>query len=82
MYDVNEKTDLIREHSRNLARNIESFRKAKRLTQVEFAQVSDLPQTVISNLESGWANPSLLTLVRLGKFMQASVGEILSREND
>jgi|GEM_PF-6696347 len=52
------------------AENLSMQRKLRGWTQKKVAEESGLPQTVISNFESGWANPTLEKLVILSKAFQ------------
>ena len=56
-----------------LARSIISMRVKKGLTQQELAERMNTTQSVISRLESGSAKPSLATLDRLAKALDARV---------
>ena len=56
-----------------LAKSILTLRLSKGLTQKELAEKMQTTQSVISRLESGNAKPSLATLERLAKVLDARV---------
>lgn len=56
-----------------LAKSIITLRLSKGLTQKELAEKMQTTQSVISRLESGNAKPSLATLERLAKVLDARV---------
>lgn len=49
------------------AENLSMQRKLRGWTQKKVSEESGLPQSVISNFESGWANPTLENLVMLAQ---------------
>jgi ribosome-binding protein aMBF1 (putative translation factor) len=55
-----------RDHYR-LARELARRRQALSWTQVHLAQVSGVPQSEISRIERGRANPTLMTVSRLSR---------------
>lgn len=48
-----------------LARELAALRKERKLTQVQLAQRSGVPQSEISKIESASVNPSEVTLLRI-----------------
>ncbi|MBK7963096.1 MAG: helix-turn-helix transcriptional regulator [Bdellovibrionales bacterium] len=70
--------DFLHNYSLNLSNQIERYRKGRNLTQAELARKIGVPQTVISNFESGWANPSLGNLIKLSQFFGVSIDELIS----
>ncbi|MCJ8344146.1 helix-turn-helix domain-containing protein [bacterium] len=61
-----------------LAKNIENFRKQKSLSQNEIAKLANIPRTTWTHLESGTANPSLDTLIKVSNALQISLDELIS----
>jgi DNA-binding transcriptional regulator YiaG len=57
-----------------LAREIARLRKKQKLTQVELSKRSGVPQSEISKIESGAANASEVTLLRLLQPMGRTLG--------
>lgn len=70
--------DFIHGYSLNLSNQVERFRKGLNLSQTDLAEKIGVPQTVISNFESGWANPSLSNLIKLSQFFDVSIDELIS----
>ena len=58
--------EAFRDHYR-LARELARRRQALRWTQLHLAEVSGIPQSEISRIERGRANPTLLTVSRLSR---------------
>jgi transcriptional regulator with XRE-family HTH domain len=50
---------------RLVGRNVRRFRKKKRLTQEQFAEISGFSQQYISSLEQGRRNPTVISLYEL-----------------
>jgi transcriptional regulator with XRE-family HTH domain len=48
-----------------VGRNVRRFRKKKRLTQEQFAEIAGFSQQYISSLEQGHRNPTVITLFEL-----------------
>lgn len=61
-----------------LAKNIEKFRKQKGLSQGEIAELAGIPRTTWTHMESGSANPSLETLIKVTKVLHVSLDELVS----
>lgn len=62
-----------------LAKNIEKLRTSKGLSQLQFAQQAKIPRSTLTNIESGFGNPSLSNLVRISLALGVSIEELLSR---
>ena len=61
----------------NLARNLISLRRGRKLTQDALAAAAALPRSTIANLESGEANPSLAVLVKVAGALGVPIDELL-----
>jgi len=61
-----------------IAKEVRLNRRSRGLTQAELAKASDLSQQVISNIEKGTANPSLMTLEKIRKGLGLKPAEIAS----
>jgi len=81
VYQITKRYDLLHPYSVNLANRVEQYRKDHRLRQKDLAKKAGVPQTVISNFESGWANPSLVNLLKLSKFFKISIDELISNRS-
>ncbi len=57
-----------------LARQLLERRKELGLTQLDVAKRSGLPQSEVSRIESGAANPTAQTLAVLAKALRAEIG--------
>lgn len=64
--------------ARNLAANVAALRRTKRLTQRQLADLSGIPRSTVTNIESGGGNPSLGNLVRLSSALGVGVEELLA----
>lgn len=62
-----------------LAENIAEARKARNLSQSDFAGMLEVHQTYISQLEKGLKLPSLDVLVRMADVLDCSVDMLLGR---
>lgn len=56
-----------------LAREVVQLRRGQGLTQIELATRSRVPQSEISRIERGAANPTVATLAALGKPLGATL---------
>lgn len=65
--------------SEYLSKNITNLRKSKGLSQVQVAQMAEIPRSTLTHIESGSGNPSLQNLVKLSTALQVSIEELLSR---
>lgn len=55
--------------------NIRRIRKAKGLKQYHLAEKSEMEKASLSRIESGQANPTILTLRRLAVVLDVEVGD-------
>lgn len=67
------------ELGRSLAANMGALRRQKKLTQSQLARLAGVPRTTITLFESGSANPSVASLLRVGAALQVSIEELLAR---
>jgi transcriptional regulator with XRE-family HTH domain len=67
------------EIGKNLAANLSALRRQKKLTQAQLSKLAGLPRTTITLFESGSANPSVVSLLRVGAALQVSIEELLAR---
>ncbi|WP_240601719.1 helix-turn-helix transcriptional regulator [Oleiagrimonas sp. MCCC 1A03011] len=63
-----------------LARNIRTLRKSKRLSQEQLALEADVDRTYVSQIERAIGNPSLLVLCKLGVVLDVDICLLLSAE--
>lgn len=68
-------TPLVAHH---LAANMLAARTARGFSQARLAQLSGIPRSTISNMESGTGNPSLATLSRIASALQIGLDELIS----
>jgi XRE family transcriptional regulator, regulator of sulfur utilization len=61
-----------------IARNLKQLRDARGLTQQQMAKISKMPRATWTNLESGYANPTVAVLVRAAGALQVTIEELLS----
>ena len=62
-----------------LAQNISYLRGNKNFSQQQLAKLAGIPRTTLTNVESGFGNPSLVNLVKIAYALGVSVDELLSR---
>src|SRR4051794_2102417 len=62
----------------HLARNLESLRHTRSLTQDALAKQAAVPRSTIANLESGEGNPSLAVLVKVAAALGVPIDELLA----
>src|SRR5436309_8622507 len=62
----------------HLARNLDSLRHARALTQEALARSAGVPRSTIANLESGEGNPSLAVLVKVAQALAVPIDELLA----
>ena len=79
IFPITKRSEFLRPYSINLANRLETYRKMRRLRQKDFAKMVGVPPSVISNFESGWANPSLVNLLRMSQFFKISIDELISK---
>ena len=60
--------------------NIKNLRKRKGLTQKQLAEMCDLSESMISNLESGKKLPSFETLLKLAEALECSTSDIIDNK--
>jgi transcriptional regulator with XRE-family HTH domain len=65
--------------SRHLAQNLEAQRRARKLSQLQLAKLAGLPRSTVTLLESGTANPSLLTVHRVAEVLGCKMEELLAK---
>lgn len=63
-----------------IGNRIREAREIKRLTQEKLAELVDLSQNAISNIESGRACPSLKTIVAIASELDISIDNLLAPE--
>src|SRR4051794_33261155 len=61
-----------------LARNIQSLREKRRITQSALAALAGIPRSTVTHIESGEGNPSLSNLTRIADALQVSIEELLA----
>jgi DNA-binding XRE family transcriptional regulator len=66
----------------HLGMKIKEFRAKKSMTQEDLAELSGLPQSHISRLESGKHSPSHLTLEKIAKALGVSIHDIDYEEHE
>lgn len=60
-----------------VGRNVKRFRKAKGLTQEQFAELSGFSQQYISSLEQGRRNPTIISIYELANSLGISHVELV-----
>ncbi len=65
----------------NLASNISEARKARNLSQQDLAEMIEVHQTYISQLERGLDVPTLKVIDRIADVLDCSVDTLLGRDN-
>jgi transcriptional regulator with XRE-family HTH domain len=71
-------TDPAAHAASHLARNVQSLRQARRMTQQALAKAADVPRSTVANMESGGGNPSLAVLLKVATALGAPIDELLS----
>ncbi len=64
-----------------LGENIKRFRLGKDLSQVDLAALSNIEQAKIAKLESGQANPTLRTMVRICEALEISLEDLVKSDD-
>lgn len=60
---------------------LREFRTSKGLTQTDLSKAADVPQSVISDIESGTSkNPTVLVMAKLAQVLGVSVEDLLGEE--
>lgn len=65
----------------NLASNLSEARKARNLSQQDLAEMIEVHQTYISQLERGLDVPTLKVIDRIADVLDCSVDTLLGRDN-
>lgn len=60
---------------------LRELRKEKQITQQELAKILNLSIQTISGYETGYAQPTIDTLIAMANYFQCSVDELLGRED-
>jgi transcriptional regulator with XRE-family HTH domain len=60
-----------------IAKNIESIRLKRGLTQVELAQKAKISQPALHKIEAGKSSPSIETLEKIANALKVSVSELI-----
>lgn len=63
---------------------LKTLRESRNLTQVDLAEISGVPQSTISRIESGFfkKGPSIDNVVKLAKALGVPVAELLEDDED
>lgn len=61
----------------NIANNLKSLRKSKKLSQQRVSDLTGISRGKISTYEQGTTEPNLCTLVKLAKFYGISVDTLI-----
>lgn len=64
-----------------LGGNIKRFRLGKGLSQIDLAALTNIEQAKIARLESGQANPTLRTLVRICEALEVSMEDLVKSDD-
>ena len=64
--------------AQNLATNLTTLRKTRKITQGNLAKMSGVPRSTIAHIESGTGNPSLRNLAKLSAALQVGIEEMLA----
>jgi transcriptional regulator with XRE-family HTH domain len=65
-----------------LALNIRTLRRIRRLSQEQLALSADVDRTYVSQIERAVGNPSLQVLCKLGHVLGADIGLLLEAEKN
>ena len=66
----------------SLGENMKKFRKEKKLTQFDLANISGLSRSYIADVERNRYSPSLDTLNTLAKALEISVSELIGEQSN
>jgi len=58
------------------------LREKRGFSQMQLANQAGVPRTTISNMESGYGNPTLSNVLKVSKALQISLEELISRPTD
>jgi len=61
-----------------IGRNAKQLREARGMTQAQMAKIAQVPRATWTNLESGYANPTVTVLHRAAAALQVTIEELLS----
>ncbi len=64
--------------SKNLAAKLLELRQKRGLSQYQLAKLADIPRSTITVMESGSANPSVMTLQKIAEVLGCKIEELLS----
>lgn len=70
--------NLLGKASRNISFNLVSLRKKRKLSQAQLAELSGITRASIAQFETGSANPSLDSLLKLSSCLKISIDELIS----
>ena len=65
-----------KETSKNVISKLAEYRKRKKLTQAQLAQLAGVTQSAISMFETGYKTPSLRVALRLSKVLDVSIEDL------
>jgi DNA-binding XRE family transcriptional regulator len=77
---VESMTDVRHPASVRLGKKVKSLRLARMMSQQELAAAADTRQALVSSIESGDANPTLDSLIKLADAFGVEVGELFGTE--
>lgn len=60
-----------------IATNLRKFRAIKRISQEEWAELSDLSQQYICSIENAKVNPSIFTMMKIAEALNVSVNDLI-----
>lgn len=62
-----------REFLKRIGKKIARFRKWKKMTQMQVADICDMERSAIARIEAGNSNVTAITLLKIGKALDISV---------
>jgi len=65
--------------SRYLSRNLFDLRQIRNMSQGDLSELSGIPRSTVTHIESGSGNPSLRNLIKLANALGVSIEELLAR---
>ena len=65
----------------SIGEKIKSYRKSKKLTQVELAKKSNISRSYLTDIENDRYNPSIETLKSIAKSLEISLGDLVSDDD-
>src|SRR5438045_368635 len=69
-YESGEDAEILRPYSAQIATTLANVRHRKWISQQALAKAVGLPQSVISYIESGWANTRLLNIIKVANYLE------------